>query len=88
MTHRHEISRGGLECVDVDNLPRRHLATRLDAKWRRHERRDPAAGTWIYHMHRRRKNERHTRYGRTELQVLLDFLRPGDALVVTRWYTC
>ena len=24
------------------------------------------------------------RYGRTELQVLLDFLRPGDALIVTR----
>ena len=35
-------------------MPRRHLATRLDAKCRRHERRDPAAGTWIYHMHRQR----------------------------------
>lgn len=35
-------------------------------------------------MIRAERASRTLRDGRTELQVLLDFLRPGDAVVVTR----
>jgi hypothetical protein len=39
----------GFECIDVDNLPRGHLATRLYAKCRCHKRRDPAASHRVDH---------------------------------------
>jgi hypothetical protein len=57
-TLAYDFARLGLpprfECIDVANVPRGHLATRLYAECRCYKRRDPAASHWAHHTQRER----------------------------------